>query len=183
MQTKTSDLSTIFEALPDLVRADGTGTSVSRSGLTTTTWDPNGNATSQTVNALGEVVTSTDAAGLSLTFTYAPDGQIAKVSRNAGRGDVETTFLYDTLGRKTSQTDRDTGTTSFAYNALGELIRQTDAMNYRVDRWLDARGRLWHQQAYAGASLESTSQFVFDTLKRGLPSSESISGPSVPSGR
>ncbi|MEJ1250368.1 FG-GAP-like repeat-containing protein, partial [Denitratimonas tolerans] len=159
-----------------VVRADGTGTSVSRSGLTTTTWDPNGNATSQTVNALGEVVTSTDAAGLSLTFTYAPDGQIAKVSRNAGRGDVETTFQYDPLGRKTSQTDRDTGTTSFAYNALGELIRQTDSMNNKVERWLDARGRLWRQQAYAGASLESTSQFVFDTLKRGLPSSESISG-------
>ncbi|MDX9701293.1 MAG: hypothetical protein RBT55_17115, partial [Rhodocyclaceae bacterium] len=49
-------------------------------------------------------------------------------------------------------------------------------MNNKVERWLDARGRLWRQQAYAGASLESTAQFVFDTLKRGLPSSESISG-------
>lgn len=41
-------------------------------------------------------------------------------------------------------------------------------MNNKVERWLDARGRLWQQQAYAGASLESTSQFVFDTADSSL---------------
>lgn len=99
-----------------------------------------------------------------------------EIRTSAGRGAVETTFQYDALGRKTSQMDRDTGTTSFAYNALGELVQQTDALNHKVERWLDARGRLWRQRAYKGASLESTAQFEFDTLKRGLPTSDFISG-------
>ncbi|MDX9764233.1 MAG: FG-GAP-like repeat-containing protein, partial [Chiayiivirga sp.] len=163
-----------------LQRADGTGSTVTYNGLTTTTWDANGHATSQTTNALGEVVTSTDAVGLSLSFVYTPDGNIASVSRNAGRGAVTTSYVYDVLGRKTSQTDRDSGTISYQYNAVGEVISQTDAANHRIDNDLDARGRVWRQRAWrwSGSShvLESTTTHVFDTLVRGALTSDGISG-------
>lgn len=163
-----------------LQRADGTGSTVTYNGLTTTTWDANGHATSQTTNALGEVVTSTDAVGLSLSFVYTPDGNIASVSRNAGRGAVTTSYTYDVLGRKTLQTDRDSGTISYQYNALGEVISQTDAANHRIDNDLDARGRVWRQRAWrwSGSShvLESTTTHVFDTLVRGALTSDGISG-------
>ncbi|MDX9700784.1 MAG: hypothetical protein RBT55_14520, partial [Rhodocyclaceae bacterium] len=163
-----------------LQRADGTGSTVTYSGLTTTTWDANGHATSQTTNALGEVVTSTDAVGLSLSFVYTPDGNIASVSRNAGRGAVTTSYAYDVLGRKTSQTDRDSGTISYQYNAVGEVVSQTDAANHRIDNDLDARGRVWRQRAWrwngSSHALESTTTHVFDTLVRGALSSDGISG-------
>ncbi len=48
--------------------ADGSGTTTSYSGLTTTGYDQNGHPGSQSVNALGEVVSSTDAAGLMPNF-------------------------------------------------------------------------------------------------------------------
>src|SRR5690606_31258789 len=154
----------------------GTGSTVTYSGLTTTTWDANGHATSQTTNALGEVVTSTDAVGLSLSFVYTPDGNIASVSRNAGRGAVTTSYTYDVLGRKTSQTDRDSGTISYQYNAVGEVISQTDAANHRIDNDLDARGRVWRQRAWrwngSSHALESTTTHVFDTLVRGALTSD-----------
>ena len=161
-------------------RPDGTGMTTTYSGLTTTTWDANGHATSQVVNALGEVVTSTDAVDLSLSFTYTPDGSIATVSRNAGRGAVTTTFGYDSLGRKTSHSDLDSGTTTLKYNALGETIEQIDASNHSVDTLLDARGRPWRQRArrwMGGAyDVESTTTFVYDTLLPGALTSQSISG-------
>ena len=160
-------------------RPDYTGMSTTYSGLVTTTWDANGHAISQVVNALGEVLTSTDAVGLTLSFTYTPDGNIASVSRNAGRGAVTTTFGYDALGRKTSHSDRDSGTTTWQYNALGETLEQTDAANHRTDTLRDARGRPWQQRAWRWSGthvLESTTTHVHDTLVPGALTSQSLSG-------
>jgi RHS repeat-associated protein len=147
--------------------------------LKTTVTDARNNATEQTRNGKGELVQTKDAAGLVTNYTYYADGTLYQVSRNAGRGAVVNSFVYDVLGRKVQQDDPDTGLSTFEYNALGELVRQTDAAGHTIEHWHDARGRVWRKVVRtAGNAIESQSDFVFDTAANGLGqlASESITG-------
>ncbi len=148
----------------------GTATvGIGYSGRTTTTVDPRTNATSKTVNGLGELTSVTDAAGLVTTYSYLADGSNSSVSRNAGRGVVVNTFQYDVLGRKVLQVDPDTGNTQFGYNALGELIWQQHGSDARIENMIDARGRVWKRTALVpGGAPESTSTFTYDTATNGF---------------
>lgn len=149
-------------------------------GLQTTTVDPRGNATVQLRNAKGELSTVTDAAGLVTSYSYFADGSMNAVSRDAGRGAITNSFVNDVLGRKIQQADPDAGSSTLQYNALGELIAQVDADGNRIENEIDGRGRVWRKTVKKpGGSIESQSTYVYDTLKPGQPTSETITGSYV----
>jgi RHS repeat-associated protein len=163
---------TTYDALGRAIHVqapDGSQASVAYTGLTTTRIDPRGNPTHETRNGLGEVVAVTDAAGLTVHYTFDAAGNTVAVTRDAAGGVIANTFVYDVLGRKVQQSDPDTGLTSFEYNALGELTAQIDALGNRVEHAVDARGRVWRTSSkdYNGLT-ESESTFTFDTAQYGL---------------
>ncbi|RMH88121.1 hypothetical protein EBB59_12165 [Lysobacter pythonis] len=176
---------TTYDLLGRVVRVEtpdvgATTTTTTRyQGRVTFGTDPRGNLTRQTRNAMGELVETEDANGLTTRYTYHADGAPYGVTRNAGRGEIQNTFHYDTAGRKTRQEDPDSGVTTFAYNALGELIAQQDAEGYRGERWYDARGRVWRARSLRpDGAVETQAAYGFDTGAHALgqPVSETISG-------
>jgi hypothetical protein len=123
-------------------------------GLVLTQLDPRGNARVEERNAFGDIIRVTDGVGSTALYDYGAAGSLLTVTRNAGRGDVVSSFTYDVLGRKTSQSDPDTGTWTYVSNAAGEVVRTVSARGVtKADRY-DVRGRLFrHTVTPAGSSV------------------------------
>jgi len=111
------------------------------SGLSTTITDALAKSRTEVRNPLGELASSTDAGGLTLTYTYNATGNATSIARDAGRGEINSTAVFDASGRKTSQADPDAGSITFTYNALGEVLTQTRTGSHTKHTY-DARGRL-----------------------------------------
>lgn len=159
--------------------ADSTFSTLAYSGNQTTATDPRNASTVQVRNALGELVSVTDALSTITAYDYTADGNQSAVTRDAGRGQIQNLFTYDVRGRKTQQNDPDSGVVTLTYNALGELIAQQDAAGNRIEFQLDARGRTWRKTVKrADTTVESQATFVFDTAPNGVgqPASETITG-------
>ena len=173
---------TTYDLLGRPTRVDAPDTTFSTlaySGNQTTATDPRGNPATQLRNALGELISVTDAKSTVTVYDYTADGNQSAVTRDAGRGQVQNLFTYDTRGRKVQQNDPDSGVASYTYNALGELIAQQDAAGNRIEFELDARGRVWRKTVKrADTTVESQATFVFDTAPNGVgqPASETITG-------
>ena len=158
---------TTYDALGrpmQVVGPDASQATVSYVGLSTITTDPRGNPTTEVRNGLGETVSVTDAAGLTIGYAFDAAGNVVGVSRNAGGGTIANTFQYDVLGRKVQQSDPDTGSTVLEYNALGELTAQVDAAGNRIEHAIDARGRIWRTTVKDSTGLtETESTFTYDS--------------------
>lgn len=153
--------------------------STAYSGRTTGVSDANDNLTSSVRNGKGELTQVVDANGLATNYAYFADGTLKSVSRDAGRGAIVNSFVYDTLGRKVQQNDPDSGLTTFEYNALGELTAQVDANGNRIENEYDARSRVWRKTAkLPNGSIETQSVFEYDTAANGTGqlASETITG-------
>jgi len=176
---------TTYDALgrpTQVVGPDSSQASVAYVGLATTKTDPRNNQTIERRNGLGELVSVTDAAGLTMIYNYFADGTVGSVMRDAGAGTIANYFSYDVLGRKAQQQDPDTGLTTFEYNALGELTAQVDAAGNRIEHALDARGRIWRTVVKdANGLTETESTFTFDlgTGALGQRTAETITGTYV----
>ncbi|NQZ07415.1 MAG: RHS repeat-associated core domain-containing protein, partial [Algicola sp.] len=85
---------------------------------------------------------------------------------------VQTTAVYNALGHKLSMSDPNQGTMAFVYNALGELRSQTDAVGTTTRFNYDKLGRTTTRAPSNG---EAATSWVFDTLKKGQLSEESLS--------
>lgn len=147
-------------------------------GLNTFTTNPRSYSWEDVKNALGEItetrdpsVTGDPTVGLIVDNTYDAAGDVLTITRDAlnnGGGStspsaIVTQFMYDTLGRKTMQSDPDSGSTSFTYNAAGDVISQTDAKIQVVTQSFDAMGRRWQRTTSAGADGNSlTDRWTFD---------------------
>jgi len=136
---------------------------------------------SSTQNALGEVIQTNDPAtdtttNLLVTQSYDAAGDVLTVLRNAGNGAIATTYQYDALGRKTSQSDPDSGTTSATYNAAGDVISSTDARTQTVTVAYDAMGRRYTRYS-AGVSASITDYWNYDTAANGYGQLASESRP------
>jgi RHS repeat-associated protein len=93
--------------------------------------------TSQTVDAAGRIVSSTDNGG-TLNFTYFSNGEQKSIAMGST---IIVQMEYDQYGRQTKLTDIDAGISTYVYNAYGQLITQTDANNVTYQLQYDALGR------------------------------------------
>jgi RHS repeat-associated protein len=119
-------------------------------GLIATTTSPRGVVTSFTSNAAGQVLTrAVDAAlGITVTESFSYDTRGNLLTKTDGNGNV-TTFAYDTLGRKKSETSPDPDgagplpaiTSAFAYDAVGNLVSTTQGDGRVVGAAYDRRQR------------------------------------------
>ena len=75
--------------------------------------------TSQTLNAAGQVISSTDAAGLVTTYAYDSMGHQTSVTSASS----VVSYSYDALGRKVSQTDPNGLSMRYVYDAAGDLVQ------------------------------------------------------------
>ncbi|MBL7943020.1 MAG: RHS repeat protein, partial [Flavobacteriales bacterium] len=117
---------------------DGTVVSTVNNGLTTTSTDAKGNATTTTQDVWGRVAQVTPSTGPGITYSYDELGNM----KTATRGGATTAITYDLAGRKLSMSDPDMGFWSYEYDALGNLIKQTDAKNQVVCLFYDNLNRL-----------------------------------------
>lgn len=150
-------------------------------GLDTDTENPRHYVWSERKNGLGEVVRTQDpvvsgdaSVGLFVDTTYDAAGNVLSVSRDAQHNGmvssttkIVTSFTYDALGRKKTQTDPDSGTTTFNYNATGDLIRQVDAKGQALQQSFDALGRRWQRIANGADGNVLTDTWTYDTSANG----------------
>lgn len=151
-----------------IVAPDRTVTSLAYNGLTTTTTNPKQQHKTETKNAMGELVSSTDNLGLVTTYDHDATGNLTKVRRNAGRGAIQTAMTYDALGRRIGLLDSDGGSIAYAYNPAGELVGETQAGVWRGKRY-DFKGRLiWAGDTLINGADEPSTYFYYDEAAHGL---------------
>jgi RHS repeat-associated protein len=125
-----------------------------------TGWASAAYQTKQTVDALGDVLTQTDANGHTTSFAYDALGE--QVLTTDPLGNTFTTN-YTTLGQ-VSRTYRNSSLNvmQYGYDGLGRLVRVTDPDNHTSTTVYDTLSRAAQQIAADG----STTQFAYDLWSR-----------------
>ena len=120
-------------------RASGHYTSYSYSGSSVTESDA-GISITRTYNALGDLVSASDAAGTT-TYTLRDDGQPSSITAPGG---ITTAFQYDDYGRRTAITDPSAGIriTSYEYNSDGSSVTTETNSLGTISTSLDKYGRI-----------------------------------------
>jgi RHS repeat-associated protein len=139
---------------------------------------PNSPVLSRTYDAMGDVLTNTDANGKTTQYQYDPRGNVIQVtdalnevtrlsydpmdrivSRTDPRGNV-TQSTYDALGNLKTHTDPLKNVTSYTYDANGNKSSETDALQRTVSFQSDNLNRL--TQITYPTSPATTRQFTYD---------------------
>lgn len=145
-------------------------------GLTSTTYNPDGQTKRQTKNTFGQLIKAEDNVHdegdtyAYIRYAYNTEGDLTTTTVHKGEGGtIETSLDYDRLGRKTSLDDPDKGHWEYRYNAFGELIYQKDANLQVVRNAYDKLGRITSRIDYkkpqGGASdgaIEQATHWYFD---------------------
>jgi RHS repeat-associated protein len=134
---------------------------------TTTTNSSTGQSYSQTTDALGNIVSNTDAGG-TVTYSYNNAGLVRQVS---GVG-ATFTLEYDDYGNQTKLVDPNAGTITYQHNAFGEIISQSDARGNTYSMSYDKLGRMTSK-----SGPEGTSTYTYDTETNGKGLLTSFNGP------
>jgi len=113
-----------------------------------------------TYDALGNRLTETDRNGLTLTYTYTAQNQVATVSRSEGGGLKR--FHYDNNGNLDSETDWKEVATTHTYDGLNRRRFTTNRLGDSMERRYDAYGNLTRLIDYAGAE----TVYEYDDLDR-----------------
>lgn len=118
-------------------------------GITSYTYDVNGNrtsitlpdgtATSSTYDAKGNMLTATDALGQTTTYGYNDFGQVTSITDPQ---DGVTSYVYDAAGNMTAMTDPSNATTNYEYDAKGNVTKTTDAAGQATSFAYDNQGNL-----------------------------------------
>ncbi|MCF0172768.1 MAG: hypothetical protein HUJ91_03440, partial [Bacteroidales bacterium] len=134
----------VYDRPVSLHEAGGKQTTWEYSGTSTTTTS-DGVSTTITTNASGDVIRVSDPGG-AITYTLRDDAQPAKVTVTpAGSSQsVETTFSYDSVGRRTAIVDPSAGsrTTAYTDNADGTSSVASTGPNGTVTTHYDRYGRV-----------------------------------------
>ena len=127
-------------------------------------------ATTTTYDALGRVLTVTDADGGAVSYTYTNNDVLQKLS---GTQTFQKQFEYDGLGRLTSVCE--ISSTLPGYGACGQNVPQT---GYLTQYTYDALGHLLTvtQNAQAASGSHQTRSFTYDWLGRTLTTSNPETG-------
>ena len=129
-------------------------------GTSATTTDTSVRGTSQShteeKNAIGKVVSVTDAIGTSL-YTYDSDGNLTVVQEGAPSTSNVLTYVYDNRGRKTDMYDPDTGHWHYEYNGYGDVVLQKDGSGQLASSTYDALDRMTSRTDAGG-----TAEWIYD---------------------
>ncbi|HXP61986.1 MAG TPA: cysteine peptidase family C39 domain-containing protein, partial [Dongiaceae bacterium] len=93
--------------------------------LPTAVFDAAGQMTTNTYNARGELLTSTDPKGETTTMTYDSNGYLLSIVGPLGPAIDTVSFSYDAVGRVRSHTDTDGYTLTYGYDDLDRLTNTT----------------------------------------------------------
>jgi RHS repeat-associated protein len=99
---------------------------------------PSGGTTTSAYDPVGNRLTSTDPDGVTTTWTYTPQDQVASTSYS-GSTAHSVSYIYDADGSKTGMTDA-TGTSSYSYDSFGELTSDTNGAGQTVGYAYDSDG-------------------------------------------
>lgn len=122
---------------------------------------------SRTYNSLNQLVKTVDAQDGLTQYAYDGGGNPIVIQDAA---DNRIIASYDALGRKRWVKDPNQGLTGFTYNDFGELEKEVDGNNAIIRYDGDLLGRVTRRSA------DNTANFVWDSGKKGLLSSESAPG-------
>jgi RHS repeat-associated protein len=96
--------------------------------------------TTNTYNAAGNMLTSTDPDGVTTTMTYGTNGQIIGITYSGGTAHA-VSYGYDANGQMTYMTDA-TGASSFGFDSFGELISAENGAGQTVSYGYNADGQV-----------------------------------------
>lgn len=143
INTYQDDLGTnpqYYNQLKSVSNSAGTTTfdySTSSGEATVSVTNPANQVSSQTTDATGKVISSTDYGG-TLIMEYFSHGN----QKNTKLGTIELTSMqYDEYARQRFLVDKNAGNTEYLYNAYGELEYQKDAKNNESWFYYDQIGR------------------------------------------
>ncbi len=134
-------------------------TTYAYSGETTTITNPEGQASSKTIDAAGRLVSALDNGGATI-YTYASSGNTKTISS----GGATITMGYDAYDRQNSLSDPNAGNSTYEYNAYGQLITQTDANGNVYKMTYDVLGRLKTKIC----TTDGTYTYNYDTEANGI---------------
>lgn len=118
-------------------------------GNRTSTTNPDGTTTSATYDAKGNMLTSTDAMGQTTSYSYNAFGQVLTITDPQGG---VTSYTYDANGNMISLTDPTGAITAYTYDAKGNVTRVTNAAGQATNFSYDAKGNLAMVTDPAGAT-------------------------------
>ena len=136
-------------------------TTLTYSGLSTTTTDPDESKKTEVKDHLDrivEIIEHADQGNLKTTYAYNAAGDLLQVKDHYGN---TTTIHYDMLGRKTSMNDPDMGFWEYGYDANGNLITQIDEKLQTLNFKYDALNRL---TAKTYSTSDPAVAFAYDNL-------------------
>ena len=158
---------------------DGSVTTYSYQGNTTTITDPAGKWKAFTTDAFGNLVLVTEpnpagGANLTTSYTYTPLNQLASVSMPRGEGAQTRTFTWSGKDM-VAATNPENGTVSYAYDVAHRVTTRTDAKGqqtrYTYDGYNRVTGRRYYLPDGQGGFVEQTGQavqYTYDTAYEGL---------------
>jgi RHS repeat-associated protein len=156
-----------YDALGRVTRVtapEGSATTTSYSGNTTTVTDPAGKRKKFTYDAFGNLtqVAEPDAQGnltVLTNYTYDTVGRLTDVWMNGTAQHRQ--FTYNDLGQVTAASNPENGTVTYAYNSDGTLASKTDAKNQVTLFQYDTYRRL--TRIYPGGSYGYEKRFYYDS--------------------
>jgi len=107
-----------------------------------TTIDENGHIKRDYLDAYNKINKVEEVNGVNTyttNYEYDSRDNLTKITDAAGNNSV---FLYDSLGRKKSQTDPDMGTWQYEYDGVGNLTKQADNRNITTTKAYDELDRI-----------------------------------------
>jgi RHS repeat-associated protein len=135
--------------------------------LTSTVTDSSTNKTKTYIkNAIGNVISMTDAPGGIINYTYFANGNLKTTNYDG----VVTTIEQDDWGRKTKLTDPSAGEYKYTYNGFGETTSETTP-NGTTTYNLDDFGRLATKTIIGGNHTNSKTTYNYDPVLKLLNSS------------
>ena len=119
----------VLDRVIEAINPDSTSKEVVYDHWNVTIVDENDNSKGYETDSYGRVVVVREQDNSTIYETlYSYDGSDNLVSVTDSKGN-NLTYLYDSLGRKTSMTDPDLGIWNYTYDLLGNLVEQKDNRN------------------------------------------------------
>jgi RHS repeat-associated protein len=111
---------------------------------------------------LGRMDSKTDQAGKVTQYGYDNVGRLKSVTQQLNGNPLLTTYAYDEVGNRITQTDANSHTTKFAYDQLGRRSSRTLPVGMSESYGYDAAGNLTSKIDYNG----HTTTYQYDTSNR-----------------